>query len=432
MQKMQKMQSAIHRYQLDGSNRETKRKIDCPYCGGKKCFTRYKDYETGDYIDDSVGACDRANKCNAHVKPKEWFSTHPEQRSSFLSHSDQPNEYEPKPRIDIPFEVLKDTLKDYEQNSFIKSILPYFPANKIEKAIADYFIGTAEPVIDHSYGKSVVFWFIDRNNKIRAGQVKQFNEDCKTLSLHLEDRDVKAFWIHRLLKKKYHKQREDLPKWLTDYEGTEKVTCLFGEHLLNKYPNKPVGLVEAPKSAILASLVYPEYVWLATTSLTYLTKERCKVLAGRKVVLVPDTGIPNKRTGLSCIDQWRDRVNEFKDLAQFAFSTLLEEATTNEQKEAGFDLADLILYKLRKQPIQINADEVNSIPVLTKTGNEFGNLILATFWMKDGRKYDVLYSKEGELITAHPNLDALSRFFNKAFLSAFIDGQPALINVVNN
>lgn len=48
-------------------------------------------------------------------------------------------------------------------------------------------------------------------------------------------------WVHSLLKK-----QGVLPQ---EWELTQ---CLFGEHLLKKYPDKPVCLVEAEKTALIA------------------------------------------------------------------------------------------------------------------------------------------------------------------------------------
>jgi hypothetical protein len=425
--------AATYRFQLDGSNREAKRKIKCPSCGAKGSFTRYRDYETGLYIDDAVGACDRSNKCQYHMKPKEWFSLHPDKRANNASIKADPL-YEPKPLVHIPFEALQATLSDYNQNSFINSLLECFPAKKIEKAVSEYYLGTISSPASEGNSKSVVFWFIDCSNNIRAGQVKQFDPNCKTVKITIEDRDIKAFWIHKLLKKQHNRKGIELPQWLKDYEQAEKVTCLFGEHLLNKYPGKPVALVEAPKSAIIGSIMYPDLVWLATSSLSYLTKQRCRVLQGRNVVLFPDCGVPNKRTGLTCLDQWKDRVSEFEEIARFAFSTLLEENTTTEQKDQGFDIADLILSEVRglQKKIHVTTDEIKAMPVCTKTGRDFGNLMLATLWLHDGRRYDALYDQAGQLITAHPQIEALSQFFNKSFQAGSVDGQPALLSIVNN
>ena len=40
--------------------------------------------------------------------------------------------------------------------------------------------------------------------------------------------------------------------------------CLFGEHLLPLCPELPVALVEAEKTAVICSAVFPEFLRLAT------------------------------------------------------------------------------------------------------------------------------------------------------------------------
>ena len=40
--------------------------------------------------------------------------------------------------------------------------------------------------------------------------------------------------------------------------------CLFGEHLLTRYLERIVALVEAEKTAVIGAGFIPEYVWLAT------------------------------------------------------------------------------------------------------------------------------------------------------------------------
>jgi len=66
------------------------------------------------------------------------------------------------------------------------------------------------------------------------------------------------------------KKNEPLPKWLEAYIRQDKrISCLFGEHLLSKYPNNPIALVEAPKTAVYGTLYFgfPEtpkdFIWLA-------------------------------------------------------------------------------------------------------------------------------------------------------------------------
>ena len=51
----------------------SKSKKTCPSCGRAKCFTRYIDTESGQYVDENVGICDHKNSCKYHLPPKEFI-----------------------------------------------------------------------------------------------------------------------------------------------------------------------------------------------------------------------------------------------------------------------------------------------------------------------------------------------------------------------
>ena len=77
--------------------------------------------------------------------------------------------------------------------------------------------------------------------------------------------------------------------------------CLFGEHLLPFCPDLPVALIEAEKTAVICSAVFPEFLWLATGGLGQFN-DRVKVLLGRQVIAFPDLG--------AC-DRWRKKAKEY-------------------------------------------------------------------------------------------------------------------------
>ena len=47
--------------------------------------------------------------------------------------------------------------------------------------------------------------------------------------------------------------------------------CFFGEHILQDEPLKPVAIVESEKTAIVASLYLPKFIWLAVGSINNLS-----------------------------------------------------------------------------------------------------------------------------------------------------------------
>jgi hypothetical protein len=127
--------------------------------------------------------------------------------------------------------------------------------------------------------------------------------------------------VHSLLK-----QQGVLPK---EWELSQ---CLFGQHLLNKYPNKPVILVEAEKTAIIGSILCPKGIWLATGGKGQLN-DRVEVLYGRKILAFPD---------VDGYTTWKEKADERPYLGVIV-SDYLERTATAEDRAAHIDIADLLI-----------------------------------------------------------------------------------------
>ncbi|HYH15865.1 MAG TPA: DUF6371 domain-containing protein, partial [Flavisolibacter sp.] len=279
-----------------------------------------------------------------------------------------------------------------------------------------------------------VFWFINEHKDVRAGQIKLFNGDCNTVKIVSTDGEVRpcTTWMHSYLKKQHQRAGIEPPQWIYDYTESEKVTCFYGQHLLSKYKSKPIALVEAPKTCILGALLYPSYLWLATGSLSYFTKERARVLAGRKVVIFPDSGIPNPKTGKTCADLWQERLNEFSHIAHFHLSTLLERKATAEEKESGADLADYWLRELKNRPVNIALEDIIQGRGGHYTGTAYCDIIIQTIVTKQGKVYDLFFDSNGELLTPQNSSQAIEKLahdFNKTLTISSFNGSPCLLHI---
>lgn len=304
----------------------------CPECG-KKSFVRYTNNVTGECLASQFGRCDRESKCGHHNKPA--FEKDLD-FNFFQSFTVKPK---PQPLTPIPFEVLAETLTDYETNVFIQNLLqrvafPFEPYD-IESIISLYYLGTVA-----TFCGAVALPFIDIQNNIRAIQVKQFDQANHT---------TKTSFLHSILKTQYSQRGNRLPDWLPAYELNDlKVSCLFGEHLLSKYPLNPVALVEAPKSAIYGTLYFglpnvPErFLWLAVYNLSSLNVEKCKALKGREVVLFPDLSKDGK-----AFELWSSKLDKLDTLkgARFTISDLLESKASPAERANGCDIADYLICK---------------------------------------------------------------------------------------
>lgn len=310
------------------------KKFNCPNCG-KKTFVRYIDSSNGEYLNYDFGRCDRESKCQYHNKPCI-------ERNTIESYN-IPQPIVSKEVFHFDYEVFKATIQSerYKCNVFvqnlIKNVLYPFKISDLNNVISIYRLGT---IIKGYRSGAVTFPFIDFNQNIRAVQVKQFDVNNHTIGTD---------FLHSIIEKHFVSNNKPLPNWLGAYiEQDKRITCLFGEHLLSKYPNNPIALVEAPKTAIYGTLYFGSpsdnennMIWLAVYNKSSFSFDKLKVLKGRDVYVFPDLS-NDKQT----YNEWQEKaLNYEKQLSntRFIFSDVLERYATEEQKQNGLDLADFLI-----------------------------------------------------------------------------------------
>ena len=206
-----------------------------------------------------------------------------------------------------------------------------------------YYIGTIKRDINFK-GKVfteyvTTFPFIDSKNNVRAIQAKRFDDNNHTGSTD---------FVHAIIERNLSKARKPTPKWIDEYKKNEiKVSCLFGEHLLLKYPLNPIALVEAPKTAIYGALYFGfpkndnDLLWLAVYNLSSLGLKRCRILQDRDVYLFPDLSMNGRAFKL-----WKDKAQIIeRELpgSRFVISDLLEKNASDVDRLNGLDLADFLI-----------------------------------------------------------------------------------------
>ena len=65
-------------------------------------------------------------------------------------------------------------------------------------------------------------------------------------------------------------------------------TCLYNEHLLSLFPNKPVVLFESEKTALILSGLNQDALFLATGGASALRRDQAELLSGRNVRIAYD------------------------------------------------------------------------------------------------------------------------------------------------
>jgi hypothetical protein len=227
-------------------------------------------------------------------------------------------------------------------------------------------------------------------------------------------------WVHKVLQ-------------LPDFSLQQ---CFVGEHLL-KGNNKPVAVVESEKTAIIASLYLPQFIWIAAGSKSGLSELKCQALRGRNVILFPDISKP-KENQLTAFELWTRKAKEYAHLAHFRVSNLLERKATNQEREQGLDIADYLL-RFPLEAFQPNASQLYSNNIAALSGNNytgpaFNDLIIQGYRFKDGSVYDVLFDHTGELLIPGEQDEAVRRladFFEKQLQRAFLDDVPCWVHTDN-
>jgi hypothetical protein len=245
-------------------------------------------------------------------------------RQGFINKNVPQAIYEPRKAADfIDREVLIESLSNYERNNFVQFLLSNFEQADVLAVLRHYLIGTFRD------GRTI-FWQIDRRNRIRTGKLIRYDSETG------KRRKNTTNFVHAKLK-----EFGELPN---DFELRQ---CFFGEHLLRLEPEKPLAIVEAEKTAVIAAMFFPQYVWLATAGKSNLNAEKLERLAGKKIVLFPDA---------DAFERWQTIAQKARELRlNVVVSDLIERHATLEEKQNGFDLADYLLHSAKLKLEQTNA-----------------------------------------------------------------------------
>lgn len=369
-------------------------KVNCPDCGPRhrKTLSRYVDTQTGEPLPEPYGRCDRESNCGYQLSPydkgpsgmsyadgvrernqmppipKAFFRTAGKWKRNYVSRegvvsglqdpligatreeAEQVAKYifdrptpttqptPPAPVYTLPDEVVKASLSHYTQNQFARLLERQFGATTAMGLLQQFQIGTSA-----YWPGACVFWLIDELGRARSGQVVCFADDWHKARYTDHNSEAKvciSSASHGLLRR-YKQQGQPAPDWLTDYhEKAPRWPVLFGLHqLATASTDQPVAIVEAPKTAVVCSALIPGFVWLAVGALSYLNAERLAPLRDRAVKLFPD--LSKDGTAFARWSRVAESLN--KQGYQISVSDYLESRATDEQKQAGLDLADFLL-----------------------------------------------------------------------------------------
>ena len=129
----------------------------------------------------------------------------------------------------------------------------------------------------------VVFWQIDNEGRPHGAKMMCYNPNGKRVKKEQDEERSRPRWVHN---------QEGFREHL-DLDHHQFVASLFGMHLMNRYPNATITIVESEKTALIMATAYgnlDKNLWLACGGLEFLKVEALRPLieSGRRVWVWPD------------------------------------------------------------------------------------------------------------------------------------------------
>ena len=140
----------------------------------------------------------------------------------------------------------------------------------------------------------VVFWQIDEKGRPHGAKMMAYHPNGKRYRKEEDEERSRPRWLHNQAGFREH----------LDLEHHQFVATLFGLHLLNRYPEATVNIVESEKTALFMATMYGELeknIWMACGGLEFLKVESLRPLieSGRRVWIWPD------KDGMK---KWKDKL----------------------------------------------------------------------------------------------------------------------------
>ena len=244
------------------SLRKGGKKERCPQCGKMRFVPFVLTADPTVKAGPEYGRCDREQSCGYFRYPGGEVK------------ADTDREFTPEPPkepILIPAEyAVRDSV--YSSNSLYRAYCEIVNPLQLRVTMERYHCGTG------SHYECI--YYQHDGEWVRTAKAILYGKDGHRVKT--EDGGLPVWWLHKS------------PAMRQYTAGKELKQCLFGQHLLNRYPNARVYVVEAEKTAVMMAATDKEgagRIWLACGGSQMLKGSiDLMPLMGRDVTLIPDDG----------------------------------------------------------------------------------------------------------------------------------------------
>lgn len=195
-----------------------------------------------------------------------------------------------------------------------------------------------------SIDDAVIYWQIDQLGQVHDGKLMWYGPDCHRL------KHRNASWVIFLLKQHFGVPQDTFQPThvffgthLLKYEGRCKMADVKSVKSVKSVCPITVCVVEAEKSAVILSELYPQYIWLAAGGMNEVQVSKFLPLQHYRVILFPDTD-PEGRAFRTWYDAAQQVMRSFfwPPHNPIRVSPLLELNASEDQKHRKIDLVDFL------------------------------------------------------------------------------------------
>ena len=219
---------------------------------------------------------------------------------------------EPLPTFVVPRSLVAARTGHLDNDALYHwlSQLPWDGAQRrrLTEVLHDYCVGHVS-VPDswrHTTHEFTAFWQVDIDGHPRTAHYMKYKPNGHRMKK--DDDSYTTDWFHSMVARERPRiddhgnpvvdESGNIVKWhpyanIYDESKQEARQCLFGEHLLNRYPHATVNIVGSEKTAIIMATAYGNSdtsMWLACCGASNLNRERLApvIKQQRKIILYPD------------------------------------------------------------------------------------------------------------------------------------------------
>ena len=252
-----------------------KRRSDCPFCSKKGKYSAFMNTKTGELAPIEYGMC---SSCTKSKRPLDNYM------SEELAQIDNTLlGYYEADTVSINL-INQYHQKKYERNNFIFGLERRFGKERVKKVVDLFKLGR---FVD----SGILFPYLYTESHVCTGKVMFYDDDLHRIK---EGKKQYPQYLHNLNYQTDGYWRVDFNNYDIDENGNEYIIpfklklCLFGHHQIVNDKQSTICLVESEKTAVIMSIVLPEYTWVASGGKTLIQDYKFLYFTGRKCLVFPD------------------------------------------------------------------------------------------------------------------------------------------------